>query len=151
MITPLSTEALADLVLRSPHLAMLVGKKQAAEVSRSLAKNPGLTAEDLTDSSDDLLSLIIDDRFLSFRIVSDDEGGSESGPWHSDVYGFASVWVASSIDYSNEWFLDREDAVSVAYDRAHDVIITSTDEPEKNFQKRFDRKLITSSEIRAST
>ena len=86
-------------------------------------------------SSEYVMQGIRSDEFLSFRILSDDEGGSECGPWNVDVYGACGVWLVSSIDYDDLWFSDRDSAVDAAYGYAHESIIEEIDRGVLSFQQ----------------
>lgn len=139
MSSSLTSDEVLAVVLRSPCLAKLAGQDTADAVLDLTAANPAITIDDLVSELPDLQDLpdsIVDDEYLSLRLISDDEGGSECGPWESDVYGFAGIWVAFAADHEKEWFLEHDDAVDVAYDRAHDVIVEERSIPVQDFQRR---------------
>lgn len=144
----LKLEQALEIVAKSCFLGELVGKRTFKRIQKNL---PELDSASLTDilnlapGLEDSIHNIKSDKFLTYRIESDDSGGSECGPWEVNVHGACGVWVTSSVDYDDLWFSDRDAAISAAYDYAHESIIETIDHGLSSFQmtnaeaKRFEQ------------
>jgi hypothetical protein len=133
----LKLEQALEIVAKSCFLGEIVGKRTFERIQKNLPALDSASLSDILDvapSLEDSIHDIKSDKFLTYRIVSDDSGGSESGPWEVNVHGACGVWVASSVDYDDLWFSDRDAAISAAYDYAHESIIETKDHGVSSFQ-----------------
>ena len=135
----LSFEQAVEIISKSYFLDKLVGKSVFNKLKK---KYPDLSKPSLTDVLDIIPTLEdtvgninIEDEFLTFQLLSDDEGGSESGPWYVTVHGVGGVWVVSSIEYDDKWYSERSSAISAAYDYAHESVIEENDYGVSEFQQ----------------
>ena len=110
MIDKLEFDQVLAIVARSHFLSEIIGKRAYKRLEKELpdrdsTHTPAVIYK-IRHLEDSILN-IKSDKFLSFRIVSDDDGGSECGPWDVDVYGACGVWLVSSMDHDDLWFSDR--------------------------------------------
>jgi hypothetical protein len=134
----LSWEEVLERIAESRFLGELIGRHAVKKLKKEFPNVDRFSASDVLETLpdfEDLVYRIKSDRFVSFQILSDDEGGSESGPWYVTVYGACGVWLVESIEYDSVWFADRRSAVSFAHDRAHESIIEMSDFGISRFQK----------------
>jgi hypothetical protein len=134
----LSFEQAVETVSKSYFLDKLVGKSFFNKLKK---KFPDLNKTSLTNVLDIIPNLEdavgninVEDKFLTFQLLSDDEGGSESGPWYVTVHGVCGVWIVSSIEYEDKWYSDRNSAISAAYDYAHESVLEENDYGISEFQ-----------------
>ena len=97
-----------------------------------------ILADDIEGQLDDANS----DWLLLYEIISDDEDGSDAGPWASSVFGTRDLWLepkfqkkvdkpgffqCRSIEYDDTFFNEYYSAVAQADEYAHAVIVKITD------------------------
>lgn len=126
------------ITARSHSLAELLGVEEFKRLKKILPEHEKLTLTELHErlpQLEDLISNIkCNDKYLSFQIISDDEGGSDCGPWHVNVHGACGAWVVSSNELDDLWFEDRNRAITAAHDYAHQKIISEVDRGVSWFQ-----------------
>ena len=140
MTENLEVDQVLAIVSKSYFLSYIIGKRAFKRLQKQkelpdIDRTPVSVVIEKILNLEDLIHIINSDKFLSFRIVSDDEGKSECGPWQVNVFGVCGVWLVSSIDYDNLWFDDRDIAISAAYDYAHESIIEEIDHGVLEFQQ----------------
>lgn len=134
----LEHEQVLDIVLKSRFLSEVIGKQEFEKLKQAFPDLSSVPVSTVLDHSPDIEDSILNiksERFLSFRLVTDDEGGSECGPWEVEVYGACGVWVVSSIEYDDLWFSDRDSAIDAAWEYAHEEVIDEIDRGVFEFQK----------------
>jgi hypothetical protein len=134
----LTFEQAVEIVSKSYFLDKLVGKSIFNKFKKKL---PDLDKTSLTNIldiipnlEDSVGNIKTEDKFLTFQLLSDDEDGSENGPWYVTVHGVCGVWLVSSNEYDNKWYSDRNSALNAAYDYAHQSILEENDYGVSEFQ-----------------
>ena len=134
----LTFEQAVEIASKSYFLDKLVGKsivnklkKEFPDLDKTSLTNVLDIIPNLEDSVGNINTI---DKFLTFQILSNDEGGSESGPWYVTVHGVCGVWVVSSIEYDDKWFSERNSAISAAYEYAHESVLEENDYGVSEFQ-----------------
>jgi hypothetical protein len=138
MTKRLNWEEVLEIAVKSYFLDRLIGVESFDNLKREFPDYTSMPARSLISKIENLEDSVLNintDEFLSFRLTSDDEGGSESGPWHVNVFGACGVWMVHSIEYDKLWFSDRESAIAAAYDYAHESIIEELDNGTLEFQQ----------------
>ena len=134
----LTFEQAVEIVSKSYFLDKLVGKSVFNKLKKKfpdLKKTSLTNVLDIIPNLEDTVGNInTEDRFLTFQLLSDDEGGSESGPWYVTVHGVCGVWVVSSNEYDDKWYSERNSAISAAYDYAHESVLEENDYGISEFQ-----------------
>lgn len=124
----------AMMVIAQNLVDRVLPKKESEAIRELLSVDPKaslLALINVAPSLEDCMWSIAQEKFKCFEIVSDDECGSECGPWRTVVYDACGVWVVESLERDLVYFDNESDAVSQAYDYSHSCVISASETVSK--------------------
>jgi len=127
----LNRNQVLEIAIKSKFLHEVIGETAYEKLIKKIPSlnTAGISVvlEVIPDLEDLIFNISQAGKFESFGILSDDEGGSDAGPWWVHVYGACGMWVVKSVDLEDLWFDNRASAINAAYEYAHELVIETYD------------------------